>query len=32
MIGSIRDTYKYELRDGNRVLYIGITNDWKMST
>lgn len=22
-----RDTYKYELRDGNRVVYIGITND-----
>lgn len=22
-----RDTYKYELRDGNRVVYVGITND-----
>ncbi len=27
MTASIRDTYKYELRDGNRVVYIGITND-----
>ena len=26
-MGSIRDTYKYELRDQNRVVYIGITND-----
>ena len=26
-MGSIRDTYKYELRDRNRVVYIGITND-----
>lgn len=22
-----RDTYKYELRNGNRVVYVGITND-----
>ena len=22
-----RDTYKYELRKGNRVVYVGITND-----
>lgn len=22
-----RDTFKYELRDGNRVVYVGITND-----
>lgn len=22
-----RNTYKYELRDGNRVVYVGITND-----
>jgi len=24
---SERDTYKYELRDGNKVVYVGITND-----
>lgn len=24
---SSRNTYKYELRDGNRVVYVGITND-----
>ncbi len=24
---SKRDTYKYELKDGNKVLYVGITND-----
>lgn len=24
---SKRDTYKYELKNGNKVLYIGITND-----
>ena len=22
-----RDTYKYELRDGRRIVYVGITND-----
>ena len=22
-----RDTYKYELRNGNKVVYVGITND-----
>ena len=24
---SKRNTYKYELKDGNKVLYVGITND-----
>lgn len=24
---SKRDTYKYELKDGNKVLYVGITNN-----
>jgi len=24
---AIHDTYKYKLRNGNKVVYVGITND-----